>query len=250
MIIDFVNEKGLCMESNLSFWRRGVRDGIPIALGYIAVSFTFGIAAKNAGLSVFQAVLMSATNFTSAGEFAALGLIGASATYLEMAITQLIINLRYCLMSCALSQKLSSDRGFIHRFLIATGITDEVFGVSVCTEGKLNPFYTYGAISISLPGWVIGTLLGVVSGSILPHRVLIALNVALYGMFLAIIIPPARGNRIISGLILVSMLSSLAFAKLPLLNEISVGFRIIILTIVIAGAAAVLFPLKEDANES
>lgn len=238
------------MESNLSFWRRGVKDGIPIALGYIAVSFTFGIAAKNAGLSVFQAVLMSATNFTSAGEFAALGLIGASATYLEMAITQLIINLRYSLMSCALSQKLNSNNRFIHRFLIATGVTDEVFGVSVSTEGKLNPFYAYGAISISLPGWIIGTLLGVVSGSILPHRVLIALNVALYGMFLAIIIPPARGNRIISGLILVSMLSSLAFARLPLLNEVSVGFRIIILTIVIAGAAAVLFPIKEDANES
>jgi len=238
------------MESNLSFWKRGVKDGIPIALGYIAVSFTFGIAAKNAGLSVFQAVLMSATNFTSAGEFAALGLIGASATYLEMAITQLIINLRYCLMSCALSQKLSNDKGLVHRLLIATGVTDEVFGVSVCTEGKLNPFYTYGAISISLPGWILGTLLGVASGSILPQRVLIALNVALYGMFLAIIIPPARGNKIISGLILVSMLLSLAFAKLPLLNEISVGFRIIILTIVIAGAAAVLFPIKEDADES
>jgi len=236
------------MGSNIEYWKKGIRDGIPIALGYVAVSFTFGIAARNAGLTVFQAVLMSAVNVTSAGQFAGLGLIAASAGYLEMVLTQFIINLRYSLMSCSLSQKISDNTPFFHRFFIASGVTDEIFGVSVSTEGKLNPFYSYGLISISVPGWVFGTLLGVLSGNILPERVLSALSVALYGMFIAIIIPPAKGNKVISGIILLSMLLSLAFAKLPLLNQISSGFRIIILTIAIAGAAAVLFPIKEDTN--
>lgn len=238
------------VEGKISCLKRGVRDGIPIALGYIAVSFTFGIAAKNAGLTVFQAVMMSITNLTSAGQFASLGLIGASAGYLEIAVTQLIINLRYCLMSCSLSQKLSKDTSLIHRFLIATGITDEVFGVSVCTEGKLNPFYSYGVISVAMPGWALGTFLGVVSGNIFPPRVLSALSVALYGMFIAIIIPPAKENKIISAVIFTSMLLSLIFTRLPLLSQISSGFRIIILTVIIAGVAAVLFPVKEDSNEA
>jgi predicted branched-subunit amino acid permease len=146
--------------------------------------------------------------------------------------------------------KLSKDTSLIHRFLIATGITDEIFGVSVCTEGKLNPFYTYGVISVAIPGWVIGTFLGIVSGNILPPRVLSALSVALYGMFLAVIIPPAKENKVISTVIFVSMLLSLIFTKLPLLSQISSGFRIIILTVIIAGAAAVLFPVKEDTNET
>jgi len=240
----------LDMKGNISYWKKGFRDGIPIALGYIAVSFTFGIAAKNAGLTVFQAVLMSAANVTSAGQFAGLGLIAASASYFEVAFTQLIINLRYCLMSCSLSQKISNDTSFIHRIFIASGVTDEIFGVSVSTEGKLNPFYSYGVISVAVPGWVFGTLLGVVSGNILPERVLSALSVALYGMFLAIIVPPAKQNKVITGIIILSMLLSLVFTKLPLLNQISSGFRIIILTIAIAGAAAVLFPIKEDNNES
>ena len=248
--INLKKERDVSMESNMSCFKRGFQDGVPICLGYVAVSFTFGIVAKKAGLTIFQAVLMSTTNFTSAGEFASLGLIGASASYLEMAVTQLIINLRYCLMSCAMSQKLSKDTAFIHRFCIATGISDEVFGVSVCTEGKLNPFYTYGAISIAMPGWVFGTLLGVVSGNILPARILSALSIVLYGMFLAVIIPSAKGNKIIAGVIMLSMFLSLMFTKLTLISKISSGFRIIILTVVIAGIAAVLFPVKEVINEA
>lgn len=247
---EIVLDEKVQIESKTSFLKRGFRDGIPIALGYIAVSFTFGIAAKNAGLTVFQAVIMSITNVTSAGQFASLGLIGVSAGYLEMAVTQLIINLRYCLMSCSLSQKLSKDTSLIHRFLIATGITDEIFGVSVCTEGKLNPFYTYGVISVAIPGWVIGTFLGIVSGNILPPRVLSALSIAVYGMFIAIIIPPAKEKKIISIVIFISMLFSLIFTKIPLFSQISPGFRIIILTVIIAGVAAVLFPIKEEANET
>lgn len=227
----------------------GVKDGIPICLGYLSVSFTFGIMAKNANLSVWEAVLISATNVTSAGQFAGLSLITAGASYLEMAFTQLIINLRYCLMSCALSQKLSQDTPFFHRFFIAYGVTDEIFGISVSLKDKLHPFYSYGAISVAVPGWVLGTFLGIVSGNILPERVISALSVALYGMFIAIIIPPARGNKVLAGIVAISMAASLIFAITPVLCQISSGFRIIILTILIAGAAAALFPVPEDADE-
>lgn len=226
----------------------GVRDGIPICLGYLAVSFTFGIMAKNANLSVWEAVLISAANVTSAGQFAGLSLITAGASYLEMAFTQLIINLRYCLMSCALSQKLRQSTPFFHRFFIAYGVTDEIFGISVSLKDKLHPFYSYGAISVAVPGWVMGTFLGIVSGNILPERVISALSVALYGMFIAIIIPPARGNKVLAGIVAISMAASLIFAIAPVLCQISSGFRIIILTIVIAGIAAALFPVTDDSN--
>ena len=227
-------------------FRQGMTDGIPIALGYMAVSFTFGIMAKNAGLTAFQAVLLSLTNLTSAGQFAGLGIITASASYMEMAFTQLVINLRYCLMSCALSQKLEQGTPFFHRFFIAYGNTDEIFGVCSCKEGKLDPFYNYGVISVASPGWAFGTFLGVLSGSILPGRVLSALGVALYGMFIAVIVPPSKTNRIIAGVVLISMGASLIFTWLPLLNQISSGFRSILLTLIIAGGAAALFPVRPD----
>ena len=140
----------------------GVQDGIPICLGYIAVSFTFGIMAKNAGLSTWEAVLLSLTNLTSAGQFAGLSLITASASYFEMAFTQLIINLRYSLMSCALSQKIDNHYPSFHRFLIAYGVTDEVFGVSVSRPGRITPWYSYGVMALAAPGWTLGTFLGVV----------------------------------------------------------------------------------------
>lgn len=234
------------MRENIINWKNGLKDGIPICLGYFAVSFTFGIMAKNAGLTPFQAVIMSLTNFTSAGQFAALGLIGASSTYLEMAVTQLILNLRYCLMSCSISQKLDAKTDFLHRFLVAHGVSDEIFGVSVCKSGKLNPFYNYGLMSVSMPGWALGTFFGVVSGSVLPERIISALSIALYGMFMAVIIPPAKGNNLLSSIILVAMLISLLFTKISLFSDISSGFKIIILTMLIAGIAAFLFPIKEQ----
>lgn len=236
------------MNHKLAF-KQGMVDGIPIALGYIAVSFTFGILAKESGLTLFQAVLISLTNLTSAGQFAGLGILTASASYLEMAFTQLVINLRYCLMSCALSQKLSSQTPFFHRFFMAYGITDEIFGICSMKEGKLDPFYCYGAICVASPGWAFGTFLGVLSGSILPARALSALGVALYGMFIAIIIPPSKNNRIIAGIVLVSMLASLGFTLVPLLNQISSGFRIILLTLLIAGVAAALFPVTGENSD-
>lgn len=236
--------------SNFGFFKKGVRDGIPIFLGYLAVSFTFGIAAKAAGVSAGEAVLMSATNLTSAGQFAALDIIAGSAPYFEMAITQLIINLRYCLMSSALSQKISHKMPFWHRFIMSFGVTDEIFSLMINANGKLSPFYSYGIMSVAIPGWTFGTLLGIVSGGLLPERILSALSVALYGMFISAIIPASRKNKVIAGIVTISMISSFAFAKLPLLKDISSGFRIIILTLVIAGVAAILFPIKEDKGEN
>lgn len=234
------------MKDKWIWFKKGFWDGFPIFLGYFAVSFTLGIAAKKVGLTAFQATLMSVTNYTSAGQFAAIGLIGAGASYLEMAVTQLVINIRYFLMSCALSQKLPADLPFVHRLFLAGDITDEVFGVSIAVEGKLHPFYTYGVMAFAALGWGGGTFFGVITGNALPARVLSAFGVALYGMFIAVIMPPARENKMFGGLIAVSMLCSLLFAKLPLLREISSGFRIIILTVLIAGAAAVLFPVKGE----
>lgn len=228
------------------YFAAGLKDGIPVCLGYIAVSFTFGIMARNSGFSTWEAVLISASNLTSAGQFAGLSLITSQAAYFEMAVTQFIINLRYCLMSCALAGKLDEKAPFFHRFFIAYGVTDEIFGVSVCKGGTLSPFYSYGVISVAAPGWVLGTFLGIVSGNILPARIISALSVALYGMFIAVIIPPARENKIIAGIVAISMIMSLLFVKLPIIRNLSSGFRIIILTLIIAGIAAALFPIKED----
>lgn len=232
--------------NNLDLFKKGIKNGIPIFLGYIAVSFTFGIAARDSGVGILGAILMSATNLTSAGQFAALGVIASSASYIEMALTQLVINLRYCLMSSSLSQKLSEKMKPIHRYLMAFGNTDEIFGVSYVFDGDVPPAYFYGLVGVSWTGWVLGTALGAISGSLLPPRILSALSVALYGMFIAIILPPAKNDRKLFGVIVISMALSLIFAKAPILSDISSGFRIIILTLVVAGAAALLFPVTES----
>ncbi|MFA9464483.1 MAG: AzlC family ABC transporter permease [Velocimicrobium sp.] len=236
--------------TNTSWFSKGIRDGIPISLGYLAVSFTLGIAARNAGLTAFQALLASLLNNASAGEFAGFTLIAANAGYLEVIGITFITNARYLLMSCALSQKLSRETPLIHRFLIGYDVTDEIFGISISVFGKLNPFYTYGAIFIAMPGWAIGTYLGVVMGNVLPNNIVSALSVGLYGMFLAVIIPPARKNKILAILIAGSMSASFICSKLPILSALSSGMKIIILTVIIAGIAAVLFPLQEEPNET
>ena len=153
-------------------------------------------------------------------------------------------------MSSALSQKISHKMPFWHRFIMSFGVTDEIFSLMINANGKLSPFYSYGIMSVAIPGWTFGTLLGIVSGGLLPERILSALSVALYGMFISAIIPASRKNKVIAGIVTISMISSFAFAKLPLLKDISSGFRIIILTLVIAGVAAILFPIKEDKGEN
>ncbi len=234
------------MLNQIDCFKKGLKDGVPIATGYLAVSFTLGIATKKVGMNTFQATLMSFLNLTSAGEFAAIGLIGTGASYLEMAITQFIINIRYFLMSCALSQKLEKNLPFFHRFFLAFGITDEIFGLSVSVSGKLNPYYTYGMMTLAIPGWALGTCLGVITGNALSPRILSAFSVALYGMFLAVIVPPMRKNKILAGIVIISMFMSGLFSKLPIIKNMSSGFQIIILTILIAGIAAILFPIQED----
>lgn len=233
--------------SNFKLFKNGFKNGIPIFLGYLAVAFTFGIAARDSGLSAWQAILISATNLTSAGQFAALGVIASSASYIEMALTQLVINLRYCLMSSSLSQRFDPKMRSYHRYFIAFGVTDENFGVaSAYIHENVPPAYCYGIMAAAIPGWVLGTALGAFSGDILPLSVLSALGVALYGMFIAIIVPPTRKNKTLLFIVVVSMLASLVFAVTPFLKEISSGFRVIILTLVIAGVAAYFFPVKEE----
>ena len=230
---------------NESF-KKGIKDGIPIGLGYLAVSFTFGMMSVSSGLSIWQAVLISLTNLTSAGQFAGLDIIVAGGSYWEMALTQLVINLRYCLMSFSLSQKMRRDEPWAHRYLVAFGITDEIFGVSASQEGKVSAFYNYGAMCMALPGWTLGTLLGAISGSLLPDFIMSALGVAIYGMFLAVIIPPAKKNKAVLLVVVAAMAVSTLFAVVPGLNKISSGFVIIITTLVTAGGAAYLCPVKED----
>lgn len=234
------------MSENFKWYKKGLRDGIPIALGYLAVAFTLGIMAKKLGLNAFEATLATALTNASAGGYAGFELIHSQGGYLAMAISQFIVNARYLLMSCALSQKFSPKTPILHRALVAFDVTDEVFGISVAVKGELNPFYNYGAMTVAIPGWALGTLLGVVMGAALPVRLVSALSVGLYGMFLAIIIPPARKNKIIAGIVVISFILSFCFEKLPLISEISSGFKVIILTVVISLAAAVFFPIKDE----
>lgn len=227
-------------------FRRGLHDGIPIGLGYFAVSFTFGMMAVAGGLSIWQAVLISLTNLTSAGQFAGLDIILAAGSYWEMALTQLIINLRYCLMSFSLSQKLQREAPLIHRFVVAFGVTDEIFGISASQEGKVSPYYNYGAMCVAIPGWSLGTLAGAISGSLLPDFMMSALSVAIYGMFLAIIIPPAKTNRTVLAVVAGAMAVSSLFALVPVLRQVSSGFVIILTTLLVAGIAAYVRPIEEQ----
>ena len=195
---------------------------------------------------------MSLLNVTSAGEAAAIALLQAGTTYVELAVTQLVINMRYLLMSCALSQRISPQSSLLHRFGIGYGVTDEIFGISMATEGPLVPAYSYGAIAVAVPGWTLGTLFGALLGNVLPPAAVGALGVALYAMFLAIILPPARKSRVIAGLVAVSMLASAGLSWLVSAlswDFLTEGFRIIILTVVIAAGAALLFPVRDEQGE-
>ncbi len=228
--------------NNKKIFREGMRDGLPIGLGYLAVSFSLGITARNIGLTPFQGFLVSLLNNASAGEYAG---FTADAAYIEIIFITFITNIRYLLMSCALSQRFSPDTPLIHRFFIGYDVTDELFGITIARKGYLNPCYTYGAMLLAIPGWSIGTAIGVMAGNILPARIVGALSVALFGMFIAIIIPPAKKNKVISGLVIISFVTSFCFSRLPLLSDLSEGTRTILLTVVISAIAAIFFPVKQ-----
>lgn len=235
---------------NKKCFKKGIKDGIPIGLGYFAVSFTFGMMAVSQGLSIWQAVLISLTNLTSAGQFAGLDIIAAAGSYWEIALTQLVINLRYCLMSFSLAQKLEKGTATIHRYFVAFGVTDEIFGVSASQEGRLNPWYNYGAMTVAIPGWTLGTLAGAVSGNLLPEFMVSALGIAIYGMFLAVVIPPAKTNRAVLAVVVGAMAVSTLFQTVPALKKVSSGFVIIITTVLVAGAAAYICPVEEKKEET
>lgn len=226
--------------------REGFRDGIPIGLGYFVVAFSLGIAARNAGLTPWEGFVASLLNNASAGEYAAFSLMAAHATYLEMAVVTLIANARYLLMSTALSQRFSPATSTLHRILVGFDVTDELFGIAIARPGMIDPFYSYGAFVPALSGWSTGTALGIIMGNVLPPRAVSALSVALFGMFIAIIIPPARENRVVLGCVVVSFAASLLFAVVPMFAAWSTGTRTIVLTVAISSVAALLFPVADD----
>jgi predicted branched-subunit amino acid permease len=220
----------------------GMRDGLPIALGYFVVSFTLGIAAKNAGLNALEGFFASLFNNASAGEYAGFTVIASGGTLLTMAVLTLVANARYMLMSTVLSQKCPENLPLYHRILVAFDVTDEIFGITIARPGPLNPYYNYGAMLVALPGWSVGTALGIMAGSVLPLSAVSALSVALYGMFIWVIVPQGKNDRIIAVLIVISMLMSLGASLAPMISDLSAGTRTIILTVLIAGLAAYFFP--------
>jgi len=231
------------------WFAKGMRAGIPIALGYFAVSVALGIAATKAGISSFQAALTSLLINASAGEYAGFSLIAAGASYVEVTIMEAIANARYLLMSASLSQKLKPGTGTLQRLLLGFTVTDEIFGVSIALPVPLDPCFTYGTFCVATMGWTSGTFLGAMLGDILPWRLLSALSVGLYGMFISVFIPEAKKNRVVAALVAISFLLSFACGYLPLLRNLSEGIRVILLTVVISLAAAILFPIKEASKK-
>lgn len=237
-------------KENLVVFRQGLKDGIPIGLGYLAVSFSLGIAAKSAGLTPIQGFVVSLLCMASAGEYVGFLSIAAGAAYIEIAVATLIANARYLLMSTAMSQRMDSKLSIRHRILMAFGITDELFGIAIARPGYLNPYYSYGAFITSAFPWALGTSLGIIAGNMLPVRLVSAFSVALYGMFLAVIIPPAKKDKIIAGLIIICFATSYAATLLPILKDMTDGTRTILLTVVIASLAAILFPREAEGEET
>ncbi|GAA0720032.1 AzlC family ABC transporter permease [Clostridium malenominatum] len=230
---------------SINSYSKGFKEGMPIALGYLPISFTFGMMAVNMKLPIWVAVFISMTNLTSAGQFAGIGLISAGAPCLEMALTQFIINMRYALMSLSLSQKADKSMSRFHRILISFGITDEVFAVASGQPYEIGRRYMYGLITAPYFGWALGTFMGAAAGSILPETLRSALSIAIYGMFIAIIIPPAKRYRPVLKVMVASMIISCILRFTPVLNRLSGGFVIIICAVVASALGAKLFPIRE-----
>ena len=219
---------------------------MPVCIGYFSVSFGFGAMAISQGLSVWQAILISMTNLTSAGQFAGLTVIAAGAALVEIVLTQLVINSRYALMSLALSQRLGPEVGTGKRLAAAFFNTDEVFALGMSRQGKLTVSYFVGAGTVAAVGWVAGTAMGALAGSVLPLSVRTALGVMLYGMFIAIVVPQARQEKPMLVCLVLALAFSCLFAWLPVLNAVSAGLAIVICTVAAAAVCAVLFPVPDE----
>ena len=223
----------------------GLKDGIPIALGYFSVSMAFGLTAAMLGFPVWSAVLVSLTNVTSAGQAAAIQIMASCGKLLEIALTTLIINMRYFLMSLSVSQKADSSMSLLKRMAVSFGITDEVFAVSMQRKKPLTASYMAGLIILPVIGWTSGTLMGAVATNFLSPKISAAMGIALYGMFIAIIIPPARDNKNVMLAVLMATAAGFIFAYAPVLKNISTGWATILITIVVSSIAATFMPIKE-----
>ncbi len=227
-------------------FQNGVQRGLPVGLGYFSVSFGFGAMAAAQGVGALQAALISLTNLTSAGQFAGLTLIVAGATLWEMVLTQLVINSRYALMSLALSQRMGQKISLLPRLLIAFFNTDEIFALAMARNEALTVPFLLGLGVLPIVGWTLGTLTGAMAGSILPLSIRTALGVMLYGMFVAIVVPPAKTDRKILWSVLLALACSSVFGWVPQLKAISPGVTIVICTVLSAGLCAWLFPIAEE----
>lgn len=234
----------------INSFKKGLKDGLPIAIGYFSVSFAFGIFAIENGLTVFQAVIISLLNLTSAGQLAAVPIITGGGTLFELALSQLVINSRYSLMSVSLSQKLSKRVKLPQKLLIAYGNTDEIFAVSVSNKGEVGTKYMLGIILLPVIGWTSGTLAGGVIGNILPPMVTAALGVAIYGMFIAIVVPVAKKEKMTALCVLLAIAISCAFRYIPLLKVVPSGFTVIICAVVASVIFAIIAPIKTEEKEA
>ena len=221
----------------------GLRKGLPIGLGYLAVSFSFGVMCMMKGVSPLMSIIISLTNVTSSGQYAGIQMIAQVASYFEIGLTVLLINLRYSLMSLSLSQKIDEEIPTWKRLIFGYGITDEVYAVAITEKRKITAKYMYGLILLPIFFWVLGTALGALSSNIMPEKLLDALGIALYAMFLAIIIPDARSNWKILIVIFISISISCLFEFVPYINEIGIGFKIIISTVIASLFGAIFFPI-------
>ena len=237
-------------ENNRDIFMQGYRHGIPIGLGYFDVAFSLGIAARDYGFSAFQGFFASLITYASAGQYMGFALYATNTTLAELVLLMFIINARYILMGFALNQRMPEGTPLSTRLLVGSCITDEIFGITIARPGSPTPYYTFGALIAAVPMWALGTALGITMGNILPARIVSALSVALFGMFIAVIIPPARKDKAVLSAVAVSFALSYASVHLPLVSQLSQGNRTILLTIIISAVFAALFPRKtEDLSE-
>ena len=230
-------------------YKQGIKDGIPIALGYFAVSFAFGVSVVSQGLPWFVATVMSLTNLTSAGQFAGASVIIAMGTIFEILLTQVVINARYFLMSITLSQRLDDKVTLLDRFLISYGVTDEIFGVAVSKKMPVSKEYMYGLILLPMVFWTLGTLSGGILGNFLPEMVLNSLSIALYAMFIAIVVPQGKADKKVFIVVLIAIALSCLFYFTPVLNTLSSGIAYVICALVASVIGAIFFPIKEEKGE-